>query len=392
MTITPVKNTQGQITHFVAIKQDITERKRADEAQAMLAAIVESSENAILSKTLGGVISSWNAGAQRLFGYQAEEIIGQSIMRLIGPDRLSEEREIIARLSRGERVENFETLRLAKDGRPIDVSLTVSPLKDRQGNVVGASIIHHDITERIQAEKEIKRIAADLARSNRDLEQFASVASHDLQEPLRMVIGYLQLIERRYKDKLDADAQQFIAFAVDGATRMSRLVTDLLDFSRVNTRGKQPEPVEMETVLKRALENLQAAIRDSDAQITHDPLPTVQGDASQLVQLMQNLVGNAIKFRSPDRPVRICIGAQKKDDEWVFSVKDEGIGIEPQYAEKIFLIFQRLHSRAEYPGTGIGLAICKKIVERHGGRIWVESQSGQGSTFFFTINHAVMER
>ena len=207
-----------------------------------------------------------------------------------------------------------------------------------------------------------------------------------------MVTGYLQLIDKRYKDKLDTDAQEFIGFAVDGATRMSRLVTDLLDFSRVNTRGKQPEPVEMETVLKRALENLQAAIRDSDAQITHDPLPTVQGDASQLVQLMQNLVGNAIKFRSPDRPVRICIGAQKKDDEWVFSVKDEGIGIEPQYAEKIFLIFQRLHSRAEYPGTGIGLAICKKIVERHGGRIWVESQSGQGSTFFFTINHAVMER
>ncbi len=298
----------------------------------------------------------------------------------------------MARLSRGERIEYHETVRVAKDGRGIEVSLTISPIKDRQGYVVGASTIHHDITQRKRVEMALKRTAQELARSNQDLEQFASVASHDLQEPLRMVSGYLQLIERRYKDKLDADVQEFIGFAVDGATRMSRLVSDLLDYSRINTRGKQPEPVAMESVLARALENLQAAIRDSDAAITHDPLPTVQGDASQLVQLLQNLVGNAIKFRAADRPVRVYIAAQKKDDEWVFSVKDEGIGIEPQYAQKIFLIFQRLHSRAEYPGTGIGLAVCKKIVERHGGRIWVESRSGQGATFFFTIGHAEMTR
>jgi light-regulated signal transduction histidine kinase (bacteriophytochrome) len=290
-------------------------------------------------------------------------------------------------VTRGERVEHYETIRVAKDGRPINVSLTVSPLIDRQGAVVGASTIVHDITQRKQAETALRRTAQDLARSNQDLEQFAYVASHDLLEPLRMVTGYLQLIERRYKDKLDNDAREFINFAVDGAIRMNRLITDLLDYSRIHTRGKQPEPVAMESVLARALDYLQSAIRDSDAVITHDPLPTVQGDASQLVQLMQNLIGNAIKFRAPERGARVCIGAQKNDDEWVFSVKDEGIGIEPQYMEKIFLIFQRLHSRQEYPGTGIGLAICKKIVERHGGRIWVQSEVGQGSTFFFTIGH-----
>ena len=256
---------------------------------------------------------------------------------------------------------------------------------DAEGNPKRLVGIVQDITQRKQSEQALARTADELARSNKDLAQFAYVASHDLQEPLRMVTGYLQLIERRYKDKLDQDAREFIAFAVDGATRMSRLITDLLDYSRINTRGKPLESVEMEAILQRALDNLQVAIRDSAAQITHEPLPMVRGDAPQLVQLLQNLVGNAIKFRSPDRPVHVCIAAETNDDEWVFSVKDDGIGIEPQYAEKIFLIFQRLHSRGEYPGTGIGLAICKRIVERHGGRIWVQSQNGQGSTFFFTI-------
>lgn len=207
-----------------------------------------------------------------------------------------------------------------------------------------------------------------------------------------MVTGYLQLIDRRYKEKLDQNAQEFIAFAVDGATRMSRLITDLLDYSRLNTRGKAPGPVDLESVLARALGNLQAAIHDCDAQITHDPLPTLEADSTQLVQLFQNLLGNALKFRAAGRPVQICIGAEKKDNAWTFRVQDNGIGIEAQYADKIFLIFQRLHGRGEYPGTGIGLAICKKIVERHGGRIWVESQPGQGSTFFFTLGNAEQTR
>ena len=307
--IQPVKDSQGRVVRWFGTNTDVEELKRAEEAQALLAAIVESSDDAILSKALDGTILTWNVGAQRLFGYRPEEIIGKSVALLLPPERVAEEEQIIARLQRGERIEHYETVRVAQNGRQIDASVTVSPLRDRDGKVVGASKIIHDITQRKQAEESLKRTAEELARSNQDLEQFAYVASHDLQEPLRMVTGYLELLNRRYKNTLDSDAREFIGFAVDGATRMSRLITDLLDYSRINTRGKSPEPVAMEGVLQRAVENLQAAIRDSGAQVIHDPLPTVLGDASQLVQLMQNLVGNAIKFRSPDRPVQVYIGS-----------------------------------------------------------------------------------
>ena len=223
-----------------------------------------------------------------------------------------------------------------------------------------------------------------LTRSNADLAQFAYIASHDLQEPLRMVTSYLQLIEQRYKDKLDADGTEFISYAVDGAKRMQTMINDLLTFSRVGTRGKPLEPTDCEVILDHTLANLQIAIENSQTIITHAPLPTVMADDTQMVQLFQNLIGNAIKFRRQE-PLRVHISAQAKEREWVFSVRDNGIGMEPQYAERIFVIFQRLHSKEEYPGTGIGLAVCKRVVERHGGEIWVESQPGQGSTFYFTI-------
>ncbi len=231
---------------------------------------------------------------------------------------------------------------------------------------------------------ERKRAQADLERSNRELEQFAYVASHDLQEPLRMVSSYTQLLASRYKDQLDADANDFINFAVDGATRMQRLINELLTFSRVSTRGNPFEKTYCEVVIDQALDNLRLTIEDSGAVITNDPLPTVMADGVQLGQLFQNLIGNAIKFRS-DEPLRVHVGVERKGDEWVFSVRDNGIGIDPRYHERIFVIFQRLHRKEEYPGTGIGLAICKRIVERHSGRIWLESEPGEGSTFYFTI-------
>jgi len=239
-------------------------------------------------------------------------------------------------------------------------------------------------TDRNHAEVALRQYAEDLARSNAELQQFAYIASHDLQEPLRMVSSYTQLLRRRYKGKLDAEADEFIEFAVDGALRMQNLINDLLLYSRVGTDAIALEPIDFNVPLNRAVFNLQATIRESQALVTHSPLPTVRADASQLTQVLQNLIGNAIKFHGEDPP-RIHVSTQLEDHRWVFSVADNGLGIEPQYAERIFAIFQRLHTRDQYSGTGIGLAVCKKVVERHGGRIWMKSEPGKGTTFYFTI-------
>jgi signal transduction histidine kinase len=237
---------------------------------------------------------------------------------------------------------------------------------------------HDELELRVQARTQ------ELARSNAELEQFAYVASHDLQEPLRMIASYVQLLERRYKDKLDSDANDFIGFAVDGAKRMQSLINDLLTYARIGTRGKPFVPVDSGKILGAAIANLKMAIEESGAAVEHEALPTVSADGTQLMALFQNLVGNAIKFRSTSPP-RVRVAAKHGDGVWTFSVEDNGIGIDPQYWERAFLLFQRLHTRKEYPGTGIGLAVCKKIVERHGGRIWVQSELGRGATFYFTI-------
>ena len=268
--------------------------------------------------------------------------------------------------------------------------LSFSPIRDDDGAVIGAAHIVRDITERQKAEAELAQKTTELQRSNQELEQFAYVASHDLQEPLRMVSSYVQLLARRYQGKLDQDADEFIAFAVDGATRMQRLINDLLVYSRVGTRGKKFEPVDGYQALAAALDNLQLALQENAASITHDPLPTVMADGSQLTQLFQNLIGNAIKFHGEEKP-QVHVGARQQGDEWLFSVRDNGIGIAPENFERIFVIFQRLHSRGEYPGTGIGLAVCKRIVERHGGKIWLESEPGKGTTFYFTLAGAQIE-
>ena len=261
--------------------------------------------------------------------------------------------------------------------------------KDELGVLAGsfnhmAEKLSEEISGREQAQENLKQVVEELERSNKELEQLAYVASHDLQEPLRMVASYVQLLQRRYKDKIDDDANDFIAYAVDGAKRMQGLINDLLSYSRVGSRGKDFDPIDCETVLDRVVCNLEASIKGSGAVVTHDSIPTVMADRSQIVQLFQNLIGNAIKYCNEDIP-SIHISAKENGKDIIFSVNDNGIGIDPQYYERIFTIFQRLHGKEEYSGTGIGLAICKKIVKRHGGRIWLESQPGKGATFYFTI-------
>jgi PAS domain S-box-containing protein len=384
LTVSHLQDSVGDTIGFSAISRDITRRKEDEIERFRLASIVESSDDAIIGKNLDGSIMSWNAGAERMYGYSQNEALGRSISFIIPPDLPDEMPKIIDIIKNGKHIKHYETQRIKKDGGLIHVSLTTSPIKDMEGNITGISTIARDITEKVEAEKKLKEYTRNLKIKNDELEQFAYVASHDLQEPLRMVASYVQLLQRRYEGKLDSDADDFIHFAADGASRMQVLINDLLSFSRISTRGKPFVETNVESVLQRALQNLQMQILESNAIIDHDPLPVVKADASQLVQVFQNLLSNSIKFCSKETP-HILISAEQQDENWVFSVKDNGIGIDPEYFNRIYVIFQRLHTREEYPGTGIGLAICKRIVERHGGRIWVESEPGRGTTFFFTI-------
>jgi light-regulated signal transduction histidine kinase (bacteriophytochrome) len=279
---------------------------------------------------------------------------------------------------------DFEYLRIGDDGAQYFVSLSGVPVYDAAGEFTGYRGVGKNITERKLAEAALRDAHDELARSNAELEQFAYVASHDLQEPLRMVSSYTQLLLRRYGERFDGDAKEFMDYIVDGAARMKQLIEDLLAYSRVGTRGREFRRVACEETLDAALVNLRAAIEAGGATVTRDPMPVLDGDDSQLTQLFQNLIGNALKFHGAEAP-RVHVGVLEHGTQWEFLVRDNGIGIEPEYFERIFLVFQRLHGKNEYPGTGIGLAICKKVVDRHGGRIWVESQPGRGTTMHFTL-------
>jgi PAS domain S-box-containing protein len=381
----PLKYSDGS-TVQLAVSRDVSERKRVEQAVHLLSAIVDSSDDAIISKDLNGVITSWNKSAERLFGYTAVEAVGQQVATLLIPaDRQNEEPNILAKLRKGERVDHFETKRRRKDGTLIDISLTISPVKDARGTIIGASKIARDITDQIRSQQELEQANTSLTRSNADLEQFAYSASHDLQEPLRMVAAYSEMLRRKFENQLGATGDEYIGFVVEGARRMEQLLRDLRAYTQTSVANDGPSPVvSSDNAIERSITNLKAAIDESGAVIASDPLPPVRMHEFQLDQLFQNIIGNAIRYRSEERP-RIHVGAEPEGDAWRFSIQDNGIGIDPQYKEQIFGIFKRLHTSSEYPGTGMGLAICQRIVERAGGRIWVESQPGRGSTFFFTL-------
>ena len=369
---------------IVELERDRTEERRMEERLRRLATVLIDSNDAITLLDLTGRIVAWNRGAERMYGWTEAEALQMNVRELVPKAKIKEMDSFLESIRAGEVVESFETQRMTKDDRLLDVWVTVTKLVDEVGRPVAIAKTERDITDRKRAEERLQREVDALARSNKELEQFAYVASHDLQEPLRMVASFTQLLAQKYEGQLDDKARKYIDYAVDGAVRMQRLINDLLTYSRIGTQGKPPEPTDSHAVLDETLRNLQAAIQENRAIVTNDDLPTVHVDASQLLQLFQNLVGNAVKFHGADPP-RIHVSARDLGREWVFSVKDNGIGIEPQYADRIFVIFQRLHTRDEYPGTGIGLALCKRIVDRHGGRIWFESEPGKGSTFFFTV-------
>ena len=320
-----------------------------------------------------------------ILGYDEDELIGRLSLSFVLPEDRDAVRENAIKMLKGGCSLGYEFRVVNKQAKIKWVMETVVPVYYRRKRATLGSLI--DVTERKQMEERLQQMTAEMQRSNTELEQFAYVISHDLQEPLRMVSSYTQLLAKRYGKKLDNDADEFIGYAVDGAKRMQTLLHDLLEYSRVGTRGKPFGLVNCEHVVEQAMANLKIAIEECSASVSYDTLPTVMGDEGQLVRLFQNLIGNAIKFRREETP-QVYISALRRNNIITFTVKDNGIGIDPQHSQSIFEIFRRLHTREEYSGTGMGLAICKKIVERHGGHISVQSQPGQGSTFYFSVDMA----
>lgn len=386
----------------------IEDQKQTEEAlresEMRYRAVVHSANDAIINADSAGITVGWNPGAERIFGYTEVEICGQPLTLLLPAHYNEGHLAGMARVQTGGephiigKTVEMEGLRKGGSEFPLEISLAGWQVADEKFYTA----IIRDITQRKQAEESLRATLTDLQRSNADLQQFAYVASHDLQEPLRMVASYVQLLAMRYQGQLDADADDFIGYALEGAKRMQQLLLDLLEYSRVGTRGAPLQPTDAAAVCQTVLRDLELAIAENHATVACDPLPTVLADLSQLAQLFQNLIANAIKFHGAEPPhvhisaretfevsetLRQAQGRLSKVSAkvWEFAVHDNGIGIDPAYFERIFVIFQRLHTRDAYPGTGIGLAVCKRIIERHGGSIWVESAPGQGATFFFTL-------
>ena len=381
--------------------RDITERKLAEAAVARLAAIVESSSDAIIGYDLDSIITSWNRGAETIFGYTAAEMGGTSIGRLTPTERQAEERDILAHVNRGESVDQLDTQRRCKDGRVIDVSITVSPIKDVVGEVIGVSKVAHDITERRSAEEKSRRLnleleqrvaerTAQLQVANQELEAFSYSVSHDLRAPLRHVIGFVALLQKEAGPTLSAKSLRHLGTIAGSADRMGLLIDDLLTFARIGRAELKQAKVALDQLVADTVKDFHAETKERRIEWVIHPLPTVRADRALLRMVFVNLIANAVKFTGQRPTARIEIGAAPGGPgETVIFVRDNGAGFDPAYAGKLFGVFQRLHSQTEFEGTGIGLANVERIVRRHGGRVWAEGAVDRGATFSFSIPNAM---
>ncbi len=406
LTVSPLRDESGRIVGASRIARDITGQLAAEQSLRYAAAIVESSEDAIISKDLNGIITSWNASAERIYGYTAGEAIGKSILMMIPPERHAEEAQILSRLVAGERIEHFETIRVGKNGRVIQISLTISPIRDAEGRIIGASKIARDITDRIEnelalaeAQRKLRAYAGDLEKKVQErtaklqdmiteLEGFSYTVSHDLRAPVRAMQQYAEAIIEDYGAKLDDTGRRLLGRIVNAGTKLDALIRDVLRYSRVVRANVEFHPVDLEAVV-RDVTSQQPELQSPRAELEiRGPLLPVLGHEVFLTQCLANLLGNAVKFVPPGRVPKIVIRTEERGDNVRLWVEDNGIGIAPQYQARIFGMFERIIGDQHYEGTGIGLTIVKKAVERMGGAVGVESQAGQGSRFWIELHDA----
>lgn len=399
-TIVPFLDAAGRPRQYVAIRADITRRVLAEETRARLAAIVDSSDDAIIGKDLNGVITSWNRGAERVFGYTAQEVVGQSILLVFPPELRAEEADILRRIAAGESIDHYETERVCKDGRRIVVALTLSPMRDDRGVVVGASKIARDITAQRHAEEAIHRLAAELERrveertaeletANRELEAFSYSVSHDLRAPLRAMDGFSQAVIDDYGALLPSEGRRDLQKIRAAANRMGELIDDLLTFSRLSRQPLKVAPVQTDGLVRSILADLGEPWPDRPVEVSIGTLPDCVADGALLRQVWTNLIDNALKYTRKCATARIEIGSRPGGQGATeYFVRDNGAGFDMRYANKLFGVFSRLHRADDYPGTGVGLAIAQRIVQRHGGRIAAEADVGRGACFHFTLGEA----
>ena len=382
VSLSPLETESGLLVSSAI--RDITERKKAEQQRASLASLVESSDDAIIGTSLEGIVTSWNAGAHRLFGYSADEILGRPISLIVPPERELEFAATLRSVAAGQ-VQRVETVRRRKDGSLVDVSLTVSPVRDTAGRVVSIAKVARDVTERRRTERELARAKETAEAASRELEAFSYSVAHDLRAPLRGMNGFAQVLLDEYKDKFDAEGQDWLNEILLNANRMAALIDALLSLSRVTRSELHRESVDLSNLARLVLSSLKAADPDREVVVNVQEQLTVDADSTLARALLDNLLGNAWKFSGRVSAAQISFGANEGDGERVFYVRDNGAGFDMGYAQKLFAPFQRLHQNHEFAGTGIGLATVQRIVHRHGGRIWAEGATGEGATFYFTL-------